>query len=156
MRRGEAVEEVVSAREEVPYTHIETENQLPQRTLTLIALITLTLADLFFSAQSPPPFPSPRASPHRICTCLCREKEKEKEKEGGRSSLEREHTHVHTYIHTVHTYSKYSTVQVVFTCRCLLVVVCIAALPVKEFILLRGLKFSVRGQEQEKCRDPSS
>ena len=49
MRRGEAVEEVVSAREEVPYTHIETENQLPQRTLTLIALITLTLADLFFS-----------------------------------------------------------------------------------------------------------
>ena len=152
MRRGEAVEEVVSA--EKCRTHIETENQLAQRTLTLIALITLTLADLFFSAQSPPPFPSPRASPHRICTCLCREKEKEKE--GGCSSLEREHTHAHTYIHTVHTYSKYSTVQVVFTCRCLLVVVCIAALPVKEFILLRGLKFSVRGQEQEKCRDPSS
>jgi len=40
---GEAVEEVVSAREEVLYTHIETENQLTQRTLTL----TLTLADLF-------------------------------------------------------------------------------------------------------------
>ena len=133
---------------------METENQLPQRTLTLIALITLTLADLFFSAQSPPPLPSPRASPHRICICICVGRRRRRRRRKEVVLHLRESTH--TYIHTVHTYSKYSTVQVVFTCRCLLVVVCIAALPVKEFILLRGLKFSVRGQEQEKCRDPSS
>ena len=134
---------------------METENQLPQRTLTLIALITLTLADLFFSF-----FPISSVSiaagiylhTASAPACVGRRRRRRRRKEVVLHLRES----THTYIHTVHTYSKYSTVQVVFTCRCLLVVVCIAALPVKEFILLRGLKFSVRGQEQEKCRDPSS
>ena len=77
---------------------METENQLPQRTLTLIALITLTLADLFFSffPISSTSIAAGISTPH-LHLHLRREKEKEKEKEGGCSSLEREHTHVHTY-----------------------------------------------------------
>jgi len=107
---GEAVEEVVSAREEVLYTHIETENQLTQRTLTL----TLTLADLFlfsdllrFHRRGHLRLGRHTASaPASGYLHLRREKEKEKEvvlhlRERER---ERERAHTHTHVHTYGTY----------------------------------------------------
>ena len=79
---------------------METENQLPQRTLTLIALITLTLADLFFSF-----FPISSVSiaagiylhTASAPACVGRRRRRRRRKEAVLHLREREHTHVHTY-----------------------------------------------------------